>query len=250
MSNPIPILRTGLGTGAEIQNPQIVNTDVDFNDLSVEDLENLEQKAQEIGGNVANNQLTTQSHVVSLYGPGRPFPNVEKVVDVDQIRGKQFSIPENVRMIKVTSSSESSPCPFVLSEIQGIVVVQLFCRVSQLTITNCRKVLVRMSHAPIAGIECINSHDVTVVSAACNFLRVTTSTNVKFRGECDADSLLDIRNCTDIHVNDAQLEVGMFSEGRFSVSPDKDHFIPIEPQRDLWNVGVRTGSFPNLTLLK
>ena len=259
-SQPIPILKSGFNNGEDTrpEDPFDLETLVDFDNLTEEELIGLNDKALAIGGEVAKNQLSTQSHVVSLCGRNRKgtFPVLKHgKLSLNNLRGGQFFVPESLRLIRVTEShgseSRHGSCPFVITEIGHTTVIDFECELTQLTITKCQNLVIKMRKAPIAGIECIDSNNIIVDAENCNFVRATTSFDVKFNGQCDATVLLDVRNCTDVFVNNCQIDVGFFSEGRISFSPKDKSFVPLNPSEDLYRTGITGGtSMPNLTLLK
>lgn len=237
-SDSIPIPRS---------NKRNIEICVDFDFDTLEDMEKIIEKATQIGETVSINQISTQSNVISMCGRNRrgTFPhltvNTDGEVSICDLKGGQFFIPQSLKFIKVVSS-DTSRYPLVLSEIRHPVVFDFDCRISQLTITKCKGVVVRMKRAPIAGIECIESESIRIDAQNCNFIRTTTSFDVKFRGECDETVLLDVRNCVDIEVNKNSLNVGMFTVGKFSFSPQDKSFVPIHSTDDTSSI--------NLALLK
>lgn len=256
-SQPIPIMKSGLGD-LDFPNPDIfdLETVVDFDTVTDEDLNALTQKSLEIGGEVAKNQLSTQSHVVSLCGRNRKgtFPTLKGgngPFKLNDLHGGQFFVPKDLRLIRITDPGGSGgPCPFVITEINHTTVIDFDCVVTQLTITNSRDLVIRMKKAPIAGIECIDSNNIIVDAEKCNFVRATTSFDVKINGSCDDTVLLDVRNCTDVFVNNQQIDIGFFSEGRFSFSPHDKSFVPVSSFDDLAGSSGGSARMPNLTLLK
>lgn len=263
-SQPIPILKSGLEQELNDRPSNIFNLEtlIDFDNVTAEDLEALTKKSLEIGGEIARNQLSTQSHVVSLCGRNRKgtFTVLKNgKLDVNDIRGGQFFVPTDLRLIRITDSSLGrrsedrpfGPCPFVITEIDHTTVIDFDCEVTQLTITKSRNLVIRMKKAPIAGIECIDSNNIIVDAEKCNFVRATTSSDVKINGRCDDTVLLDMRNCVDVFVNNQQIDVGFFSEGRFSFSPHEKSFVPLSASDDLLGSSAPGSSrMPNLTLLK
>src|SRR3990167_53901 len=251
-SQPIPILKSGLGGDLQLPDLFELETIVDFDNVTTEELNNLTDKSSEIGREVAKNQISTQSHVVSLCGRNRKgtFPMLKSgKLNVNDLRGGQFFVPKEFRLIRITGTDlDPSPVPIVISEICHTTVIDFDCVITQLTITNSKDLVIRMKKAPIAGIECIDSNNVIVDVEKCNFVRATTSFDVKINGRCDDTFLLDLRNCTDVFVNNQQIDVGFFSEGRFSFSPQDRSFVPVSSYNDL--AASSNGSMPNLTLLK
>lgn len=262
MSDPIPIVKSGFSLIEDDERPPDLfdlETLVDFDDLDPETLLALTDKSQVIGGEVAKNQLSTQSHVISLCGRNRKgtFPTLRnpKNVNLSSLRGGQFFVPESTRLIKISEKAGVPGAPFVISEICHTTVIDFDCIITQLIVTNSHNIVIRMKKAPIAGIECINSSNIIIDADSCNFVRAITSSDVKVNGECDGDVLLDMRNCIDVFVNGEKIEVGMYTEGRFSFSPQDKSFLRLEKKHDIYRVGGSDApdggkQMPNLTFLK
>ncbi len=262
-TQPIPILRSGRSANGlqdlVPEDPFQLETIVDFDQVTDDEMSGLMDKAASLGKNICEKQLSTQGKVTSFCGRNRlnSIPSIKSnLLKIDQILGKQLFVPMSYKLIRVLEA-EGVSCSLVLAEIKHTLVLDIKCRLHQLTITNCSNLVIRMERAPIAGIECINSKNINIDAENQNFLRATTTSDLKISGHCNSESLLDIRNCLDVHVNNERIDAGIYTEGRYKRSLENDTFVKLSPRTDHLsgtscdeNQPRGARSLPDISLLK
>ena len=140
-----------------------------FNDLSFEDQQDALKHAPGVLQNVFESQLKTQSNVITFCANSSRigFETLpDKEINLDSLTGRNFFVPKAAKVITISDGgyetdidTSDSPVersiksvPFVFTEIETMTVVNIECRISQLTITRCKNLNIRFKNAPIAGI--------------------------------------------------------------------------------------------------
>lgn len=205
-------------------------------------MEDIAEKGLRIGEAISVQQLQTQRQVTSFTGTVSHFRRAKNMLDSSKIRGDQLYVPNNVRSIKVVGNTRGS---YVISEVSTTTVFRFTSPVTHLTITNCSDIVIVIQGRSIAGIECINSRNIVIECESYDFVRTTTTYNCQLNGMCHADTLLDIRNCMDIHFNGKSIQTNVFSEGRFKIVNDTFQRLSWED-----DISATSKSAPNISILK
>lgn len=219
--------------------------DIDFDNLTEEQHDDLMGKAFSIARKVSDSQIDTQNKVVYISNRNGINLSSNIVDDVTTIMGKKCYISPKMTLLKIFGSVSSS---YVLTNIQMVrpIVIEIHNKVSHITITNCKNLIIKIFNTSFAGIECINSRKINLSVKAINFIRVTTGSDINLYGECDETSMLDIRNSINITINSQLIPGCMFNEDRFSYS--KGEFHKVKETDDIFSSGNL--SLPSITLLK
>jgi hypothetical protein len=212
--------------------------------ITEEQYEGYQDAAYHIAKKVSDHQISTQNKVVYISAnEGTRLTPVIK--DVMTIMGEKCYINPSMTLLKIYGLVSSS---YVLTGIQMVkpIVIEIHNKVSHLTITNCKNIIIKITNTSFAGIECINSKKINLSVKSINFVRVTTSEDVKMTGEIDKVTVLDIRNSINIVINTDLIPGCLFNEARFRYK--KGILSKINEDDDIFSSGNL--SLPNLTLLK
>lgn len=200
------------------------------------------EKGLRIGKTIGEQQLRTQGHITSFTGTVTRFEKAKSTMDSSKIHGQQLYVPTSLRSFKVVGSTRGS---YVISEVDTTTVFRFTSPVTHLTITNCSNLVIVIQGRSIAGIECINSRNIVIDCESYDFVRATTTYNCQLNGLCHADTLVDMRNSTDIHFNGNPIEINAFTEGRFKMKGGGFRRLSIEE-----DISATSKSAPNVSVLK
>lgn len=217
----------------------------DIFSVSEDQFTNLYEQVQPLGRTISNAQLHAQSQVTSFTGIDRlgVFEEVSKLkMDSQEIRGKQLFVPTSTRSVRVSGDMRNS---YVISEIGHTTVFRFESPLTHLTITHCQGIVIVIKGTPLTGIECISSQDVVIECDSYNFVRTTTSDSCRLTGKCNANTLLDIRNCNDVYLNSERIEGNIFTESRFKMNENSLEKVDISE-----DIFFRPSSLPNTSIMK
>lgn len=220
--------------------PIIFDLDIDFDKLNEDEFEHINNKAHTIADKVAKNQINTQNKVIYI-SPNNGIKLESIVEDISSIMGQKCKINSNVTLLGTCYAS------YVFSEIKAVrpIIISIEHNVSHITITNCSNIIIKSKKPAVAGIECINSMKINICVKKITFLRITTGSDINVHGLYDNSTILDIRNSTNIYVNNDNIPICMFNEARFSYNPS---LYIMKDEEDIFSSGNL--SLPNISLLK
>lgn len=212
--------------------------------ITEDQYESYQDTAHQLAKKVSDHQISTQNKVVyiSQHNGVKLSPVVS---DVMEIMGEKCYINPAMTILKIYGLVSSS---YVLTGIQMVkpIVIEIHNKVSHLTVTNCKNIIIKLSNTSFAGIECINSKKINISVKSINFIRVTTSEDINIVGETNTTSILDIRNSINIIINTEVVPGCLFNEARFSYK--KNVLTKLTEEDDIFSTGNL--SLPSLTLLK
>ena len=221
----------------------IFNLDIDFDKMNEDEQNLMKEKAYHIARKVSDHQIETQSKVV--YINDADGIKLTPLVDVLSIMGKVCYIHPTMTLLKIVGSTSSS---YVFTNIKMVrpIVIDITNKISHITVTNCKNLIINVTNTSFAGIECINSRRINMTVKSINFVRVTTGSDINIYGLCNDSSMLDIRNSINVSVNNQIIPGCMFNEDRFCYQNDR--FLKVKEDDDIFSSGNL--SLPNITLLK
>lgn len=277
------VLRSGYELNEEHRPPPIFDfeTNVDFDDLSPEQLGALSEKAYELTRKISEHQLDTQSNCVTFSGIDRKngFAKITKNQDIraEDARSQQYHInEEKVRHVGIIGIAEingyhkMSP---IISELAG----KLYTRheltmrgmkhhdkvplnehiatrfhfdsdVINLTITHCKNIRIDIEGDIKVGIECISSHNISINCESFYFTRIHSCNNIVVNGDAKRSSILDMRYSLDIMVGGQVIMGNAFTSIRYTLSKD-GAYVRVSDNDDVFQFdGAK--SLPDVTLAK
>lgn len=222
----------------------LFDLDVDFDRYNSDQMDELTEHAKVLARKVSDHQLDTQNRVI--YVNANEGIKLSPVIrNVREIMGKKCSIDGKHSIIKIYGEISSS---YVFSNLKFVrpIIIELHNKISHLTISGCKNVILKLTNTSFAGIECINSRKVSISVKTLNFVRVTTGSDISLYGISDSSTILDIRNSSNVTVNNELLPGCVFTEARFKYHAN--HYEYIKEEHDIFSSGNL--SVPNVTLLK
>jgi hypothetical protein len=212
-----------------------------------ENKELVDIKGNEIAQNLFFNQIKTQEQITfftSILNNNCISPPIRELTAKNYL-GKQIYIPKEFRSFTINDKD---------GEFGGIVLNKIcnniFCVNSNTThilITDCHNLNIKVEGKIYAGIECLNSSNITIDVEDQYFFRCITSHGVRLKGSFHDSVILDFRNCLDVKVNGEDIELNEFMSVRYHKNED-DHIVRTPPSTDIFL--TEKLSLPNITISK
>lgn len=191
----------------------------------------IEKKAHDIGKTVSSGQIKTQEQVTfftSEVTAKCTTPPIRELT-ANKYMGKQIYIPEDWKSLTI-NDEEGEFGGIVLNKIKHTT-FSVNSTVSQITVSKCEDLIIKVKGKIYAGIECLNSRHVTIEVENQYFVRCVTSHGVRLKGKLDKDVVLDFRNCMDIVLNNETIPLNEFDSVRYH-KDEKNNLVKTPDDKD------------------
>lgn len=234
--------------------------DLDLDEISESQTEILLDKTKEITKIISQEQLKTQSKITSIYGCNLDGFHQEITSEnnkSEDLFGKQLILKRNKINIQgpnigglVLANINKDPPekkgkqyktnPFHNVEIY------IDSRITNLVITNCKNLTLRLTHNIKVSIEIIQSSDITLYTFGFPFFRSMYCGPINIIGNIRPNIIFDIRKSLSIHINRLDVYFNPHLENRYKYS--EGILIRVPDEEDIFLGSPK--SFPDLTLAK
>lgn len=234
--------------------------DLDLDELSENQTEFLLDKTKEITKIISQEQLKTQSKITSIYGCNLDGFHQEinkENNESEKLFGKQLVLKRNkiniygpniggLVLANINKDPPRKNGKKYKTNPLGNVEIYVDSRITNLVITNCENLILRLTHNVKVSIEIIESSDINLEITGFPFFRSMYCGPIYIHGNIRPNTIFDIRKSLSLHINKFDIYFNPHLENRYEYL--QGVLIRIPDDRDIFLGSPK--SFPDLTLAK